>query len=99
MSKITAQDSNKKPPNKKSRGEALATQDFLAPGAAGGQDFFKPAFCCLRQAAEPFCVRPEGQQQEIAGRRARKRDFLIPSWTVYVETKMHAQCRKVGKTL
>ena len=64
----------------------------FSPGAARGRGFLKPTFCGLRQAAEPqkhqelsFCVRPEGPEQEIAGRRARKSDFLILVWTVFCQ--------------
>ena len=48
-----AQDTNKKPPNERSRGEAPATQEFSARGRKDPWDFLKPAFRRLNQAAEP----------------------------------------------
>ena len=48
----TAQIANKKPSNKKLRGGAPATHDFLAGGRSEAGISEKPPFCRLRQAAE-----------------------------------------------
>ena len=78
-----AQGANKKPPNKKSRGEAPTTQEFLAWGRPEAQTFLKPVICCLRQAAESqkhlemsLRVWPEGPERET--RSASSLRFALP---------------------
>ncbi len=83
----TARHTNKKSRNKEQEipGRSPGPWNFLARGAAGDRGFFKPSFICPQAGGE---VRkfvpgpPEGREQEIAGRQARKGGFVIPAWSV-----------------